>query len=98
MLKKDSFEWSGQAEEAFQKLKLAMTNAPVLALPNFNRIFVVECDAIGFGIDYMGYHDPLFAIETQHSLAPSGENCLVFKEQLSTSALAIIPKQMGKLK
>ena len=50
MLKKDSFEWSGQAKEAFQKLKLAMTNAPVLALPNFNRIFVVECDAIGFGI------------------------------------------------
>ena len=50
MLKKDSFEWSGQAEEAFQKLKLAMTNAPVLALPNFNIIFVVECDAIGFGI------------------------------------------------
>ena len=50
MLKKDSFEWSGQAKEAFQKLKLAMTNAPILALPNFNRIFVVECDASGFGI------------------------------------------------
>ena len=40
MLKKDSFEWSGQAEEAFQKLKLAMTHTSVLALPNFNRICV----------------------------------------------------------
>lgn len=50
MLKKDSFEWSGQAEEAFQKLKLAMTHTSVLVLPNLNRIFVVECDASSFGI------------------------------------------------
>ncbi|KAL6329716.1 hypothetical protein AAG906_035364 [Vitis piasezkii] len=98
MLKKDSFEWSGQAEEAFQKLKLAMTHTSVLVLPNLNRIFVVECDASSFGIDYMEYHNPLFAIETQHSLAPSGKNCSIFKGQLSTSDLAIIPKQMGELK
>ena len=50
MLKKDSFSWSPPVEDAFQKLKEAMTRAPVLALPDFSRPFIVECDASGSGI------------------------------------------------
>lgn len=50
MLKKDGFEWTPMAEEAFVKLKKAMTCAPVLALPNFSKKFIVECDASGTGV------------------------------------------------
>lgn len=50
MLKKGSFKWSLQAEESFERLKEAMTKAPVLALPDFNKPFIVECDAPGSGI------------------------------------------------
>ena len=35
MLKKNSFEWSDKDGEAFHQLKMAMTQAPVLSLPDF---------------------------------------------------------------
>ena len=45
LLKKNSFQWSSVVEQAFNQLKLAMTTAPVLALPNFFVEFTIEADA-----------------------------------------------------
>lgn len=50
LLKKDGFQWSNKAEEAFNKLKAALTSTPVLALPNSLLIFIVETDACDYGI------------------------------------------------
>jgi len=50
MLKKNSFSWSEPAQEAFLALKAAVTQAPILALPNFSQPFLIECDASGVGI------------------------------------------------
>ena len=49
-LKKDAFNWNSEAEVAFQKLKTVMTTIPVLALPNFSQLFIVEMDASGYGL------------------------------------------------
>ena len=50
LLRKDSFTWTEEADLAFQNLKSAMFNPLVLALPNFDNMFVVECDASGVGL------------------------------------------------
>lgn len=50
MLRKNNYIWTEAARKAFEELKSAMTQAPVLALPDFTKPFVVECDASGNGI------------------------------------------------
>ncbi|XP_031479939.1 uncharacterized protein LOC116250456 [Nymphaea colorata] len=50
MLKKGEFTWTDKAREAFVKLKAAMMSAPVLALPDFAKDFVIETDASDVGI------------------------------------------------
>lgn len=41
-LKKDAFGWTDATTMAFNDLKQAMINPPVLVLPNFHKQFMVE--------------------------------------------------------
>lgn len=37
--------WNTQADEAFELLKTAMKNAPILATPQYEQPFIIECDS-----------------------------------------------------
>lgn len=51
LLKKNThFSWLEKEEQAFSLLKQKLTQAPVLAVPDFNQEFVVETDACEYGI------------------------------------------------
>ena len=38
------FDWGDAQEHAFNELKDKLCNAPLLALPNFDKTFEIECD------------------------------------------------------
>jgi len=52
VLKGSFFQWSSKAQAAFEEVKDKLTKAPLLALPCFDKVFEVECDAsvIGIGV------------------------------------------------
>lgn len=50
LLRKGAFKWHEGAQKAFEDLKEAMTQALVLALPDFSQTFTIETDANKEGI------------------------------------------------
>jgi hypothetical protein len=50
LTKKDAFTWNEETTKAFETLKISLTTASVLALPDFTKEFVIECDASGVGL------------------------------------------------
>ncbi|GJU09991.1 ty3-gypsy retrotransposon protein [Tanacetum coccineum] len=50
LLQKHGFQWGEMEQNVFDDLKSRMSSAPILGLPNFDEMFVVETDASDVGI------------------------------------------------
>jgi hypothetical protein len=50
LLKRNSFTWTPVVAQSFQTLKMAMCTTLILALPDFTKTFVLECNASRKGI------------------------------------------------
>ncbi|KAK4390300.1 Transposon Tf2-11 polyprotein [Sesamum angolense] len=81
LLKKDNFKWTDDATNAFERLKQAMNSAPVLALPDFSKSFVVEADACdkGIGAVLMQEHRPIAYLNK--ALSPRNQGLSVYEKE-----------------
>jgi hypothetical protein len=51
LLEKDKkFEWRSTCEASFQELKKRLTTAPILVMPDMEKLFSIYCDASGQGL------------------------------------------------
>ena len=53
LTKNTLFKWTQDCQTAFDSLKQASTNTPILAYPNFQKQFILSCDASGMAIGYV---------------------------------------------
>jgi hypothetical protein len=58
---KNTFQWEGKKQKAFNILKEKISTAPILALSNLQRSFEIETDASGYtmGEVLMQYRKPI---------------------------------------
>ncbi|KAJ9562551.1 hypothetical protein OSB04_007711 [Centaurea solstitialis] len=82
LLKNGSFCWEGEADMAFQKLKEAMSRASVLALPDFEKPFIIETDASGVGVGAV-------LIQDKHPIAFFSRALATYERELLAIVAAI---------
>ena len=89
LLKKNSFMWNEAAQQAFEELKNAMVQAPVLGMPNFEKEFTVETDACGNGIGAVLQQDGHPLAYLSKSLSPKHQVLSTYEKEFLAVILAL---------
>lgn len=80
LLRKEGFHWLDTTIHSFDQLKVALTSAHVLRLPDFSKEFVVDVDALSMGISVVfmqDFHPIAFIIK---SLSPRCQSLSVYEK------------------
>lgn len=48
--KNKRFTWTDEAQNAFEDIRSCLVKAPILTCPDFNKPFIISCDASGVGL------------------------------------------------
>jgi hypothetical protein len=90
LLKKDSvFKWTAETESAFRQLQQALVTAPVLAIPDFAKPFVVETDASNGGIGAVLSQDGHPIAYLSRALGPKNLGLSAYEKEFLAILLAV---------
>ena len=89
LLKKNAFLSSEKSQVAFDTLKNAMVSAPILALPNFSLLFIMETDASGIGIGAVLMQQGHPIAYLSKSLAPKHQHLSAYEKEFLAMVLAV---------
>lgn len=87
--KKDGFVWDKEQSLAFEHLKQCLASFPVLALPDFSKEFIIECDASGQGIGAVLMQDRQPIAYYSKALAASTLSKSVYEKEIMALALSV---------
>jgi hypothetical protein len=74
--------WSSECQEAFEKVKHAVTNAPVLAPPELGKPFEVVSDAAGVGLGAVLLQDGRPVAFKSRNLSPAVQDYTVTEQEM----------------
>lgn len=88
-----AIKWTQEAEEAFNKLKIALTSAPILAMPDFSKPFQVQSDSSDMAvgavlIQHYDGRDHVIAYMSQ-KLSPTQQKYSVTERECLSLILAV---------
>ena len=89
LLQKGGFIWSPEADTALDNLKDALSSALVLALPDFNKTFVVETDACNTGIGAVLMQEGHPICYISRALGPRQQALSVYEKELMAVVFAV---------
>lgn len=83
------FQWTPEVHTFFESLKHALATAPVLALPDFNKTFVIETDASDSGIGAVLSQDKHPIAYVSKALGPRTKGLSTYEKECLAILLAV---------
>ncbi|KAI0493304.1 hypothetical protein KFK09_027580 [Dendrobium nobile] len=81
-LKQKIFQWGPEQERSFSTLKEALSSAPVLAVPNFQKPFHVDTDASAIGVGAVLSQEDRPVEFFSEKLSPARQNWSAYEQEL----------------